>query len=375
MPTQSQGPSKKEGSHPRHAGLWVSFAVLLCLPLMGQVSTKERMPNNEQEKKQMLDELKNQPLPRPEFAYQAFTDAQNRADGYASIRSQYEQGQKYLDDFKANYPQYRDRLKQAAQDCSPQNFEELQKLLYSLGPTPEFKDLYRDIQRMAALPLKQFCNVLKKEETFNKLDQGFNVGIESTQTDAKNKMQWAAELSQAWSEKAKVLEKESSKAVAQNFLSQDLWLVVLVLGVFAIGLLALMKVFADPIQAELVTSGQIIQLPTVMLLLVTILVLGLGGKIQENTIGTLLGGLAGYVLAQGVGRAAARAAITTGQNSTLAAPAGFAPPAVVPAASSAGFAPPSAVPAPPAAASTPPALVTANTDSEARVPAQAARSD
>lgn len=45
---------------------------------------------------------------------------------------------------------------------------------------------------------------------------------------------------------------------------------------------------------------------TVMILLSVIMALGLAGILKENTLGTLLGGIAGYVLAQGVGRAAAR---------------------------------------------------------------------
>jgi membrane protein YqaA with SNARE-associated domain len=44
-----------------------------------------------------------------------------------------------------------------------------------------------------------------------------------------------------------------------------------------------------------------------MILLSVITALSLSNKIQENTLGTLLGGIAGYVLAQGIGRAAARA--------------------------------------------------------------------
>lgn len=37
--------------------------------------------------------------------------------------------------------------------------------------------------------------------------------------------------------------------------------------------------------------------------------LGLAGLLTENTLGTLLGGIGGYVLSQGIGRSAARAAM------------------------------------------------------------------
>jgi hypothetical protein len=49
----------------------------------------------------------------------------------------------------------------------------------------------------------------------------------------------------------------------------------------------------------------------VMILLSVVMALGLAGILKENTLGTLLGGIAGYVLSQGVGKAAA-AAVTQG---------------------------------------------------------------
>jgi hypothetical protein len=68
---------------------------------------------------------------------------------------------------------------------------------------------------------------------------------------------------------------------------------------------------------EWVASGQVIQFVTVMVLLSVITALSLSNVLKENTLGTLLGGIAGYVLAQGVGRAAARDAargVQTGQR-------------------------------------------------------------
>jgi hypothetical protein len=57
---------------------------------------------------------------------------------------------------------------------------------------------------------------------------------------------------------------------------------------------------------ELITSGQMIQFPTVMILLVIIVALAIPKTIGENTVSTLLGGIAGYVSSQGIGRAVAR---------------------------------------------------------------------
>lgn len=89
-----------------------------------------------------------------------------------------------------------------------------------------------------------------------------------------------------------------------NKLANDLWAIILVLGGIALGILLLVRWFPSGSRLELVQSGQVIQFITVLLLLTVIMSLGLSGKIQENTLGTLLGGLAGYVLSQGVGRTA-----------------------------------------------------------------------
>lgn len=62
-----------------------------------------------------------------------------------------------------------------------------------------------------------------------------------------------------------------------------------------------------------------------MILLTVIMALGLAGILKENTLGTLLGGIGGYVLSQGVGKAAAEAVKSgfmggVAQAATLATP-------------------------------------------------------
>jgi hypothetical protein len=87
-------------------------------------------------------------------------------------------------------------------------------------------------------------------------------------------------------------------------IAENLWIMVLVLGGIAIVILVIVRLFPERTQLELVQSGQVIQFITVLLLLTVIMALGLSGVVKENTLGTLLGGLAGYVLSQGVGRIA-----------------------------------------------------------------------
>ena len=102
------------------------------------------------------------------------------------------------------------------------------------------------------------------------------------------------------------IEKKLVSSNTQASLTSNLWILIVVIGLFSIGTIAAVKLFNPDIQIEWVASGQVIQFVTVMILLSVVMALGLAGILKENTLGTLLGGIAGYVLAQGVGRAAAR---------------------------------------------------------------------
>jgi hypothetical protein len=96
----------------------------------------------------------------------------------------------------------------------------------------------------------------------------------------------------------------ASQPAAQ--IGSSLWLLLLILAIACVSTILGIKLFEPELQMEWVASGQVIQFVTVMILLSVVLALGLSGKLEENTLGTLLGGIAGYVLAQGVGRSAAR---------------------------------------------------------------------
>jgi len=99
------------------------------------------------------------------------------------------------------------------------------------------------------------------------------------------------------------------KSKTKMSLQTNLYLMILVIGLLSIATIAIIKWFPEDIMREWVESGQVIQFVTVMILLSVIMALGLAGLLSENTLGTLLGGIGGYVLSQGVGRSAARAAL------------------------------------------------------------------
>jgi hypothetical protein len=99
---------------------------------------------------------------------------------------------------------------------------------------------------------------------------------------------------------------KQSKAQTKSTIEQNLWNMILTIGLLSILAIAIVRLFPLSVMVEWVASGQVIQFVTVMLLLSVILCLGLAGLINENTLGTLLGGIGGYVLSQGVGRSVSR---------------------------------------------------------------------
>ena len=104
-----------------------------------------------------------------------------------------------------------------------------------------------------------------------------------------------------------------NQAKVVNDLVEKLPMILGILCALFAVIILLVRFFPDTIQIEWVGSGQVIQLLTVVTLLLIILCLAVTDILKENTIGTLLGGIGGYVLSQGIGRAAARAATRTQQ--------------------------------------------------------------
>lgn len=126
-------------------------------------------------------------------------------------------------------------------------------------------------------------------------------------------------------------------------IGSNLWLLLSILAGASVATILGIKLFDPELQMEWVASGQVIQFVTVMILLSVVLALGLSSILKENTLGTLLGGIAGYVLAQGVGRSAARDV----SRSSAAAGIGTAGAGATPGA-------PHPSPSPPPATGTPP---------------------
>ena len=120
----------------------------------------------------------------------------------------------------------------------------------------------------------------------------------------------ANNLASAWEKRRDALVKA---AAGQRKQTTDLFVailpyIVLIFCVFGLSVIAVIRIFDEPVQLEWVASGQVIQFASVMVLLIVVASLGILHILEKEGIGTLLGAIAGYVLSQGVGRAAARAA-------------------------------------------------------------------
>lgn len=114
------------------------------------------------------------------------------------------------------------------------------------------------------------------------------------------------------------LDEAAQTANTKMSLQANLYIMILIIGLLSIATIGIVRWFPKDVMKEWVESGQVIQFVTVMILLSVIMALGLAGLLTENTLGTLLGGIGGYVLSQGVGRSAARAAMkqmNEGRNS------------------------------------------------------------
>lgn len=131
--------------------------------------------------------------------------------------------------------------------------------------------------------------------------------IDKEQNEVTDLKKETDQLVEALQKRRAALVTHNQVAETKQDIFQYLWVIIGVIGLLSIGTIFVIKLFEPELQQQWVASGQVIQFVTVMILLSVIMALGLASILKENTLGTLLGGIAGYVLSQGVGRAAAQA--------------------------------------------------------------------
>jgi hypothetical protein len=188
---------------------------------------------------------------------------------------------------------YNEMLRSAAEYVGVSGSVSLKNSLRAAKPgetcqayAPELRTILPDIRRQFMDQLTKYQQVeAEKLNNITDVDNAYKSKIEKLTQDL---------------DKARQIQQESTAFS----IGRNLWAMILVIGIIAIAILVLVRWFPEKTQLELVQSGQVIQFITVLLLLTVIMALGLSQIIKETTLGTLLGGLGGYVLSQGVGRAA-----------------------------------------------------------------------
>lgn len=158
----------------------------------------------------------------------------------------------------------------------------------------------RDIRTLSP---KDQCEKLKTITA----DPDLATFIDKQQTQLAELKNVTDQLLEALQKRRAALVTHNQVAETKQDIFQYLWVIIGVIGLLSIGTIFVIKSFPPELQQQWVASGQVIQFVTVMILLSVIMALGLASILKENTLGTLLGGIAGYVLSQGVGRAAAQA--------------------------------------------------------------------
>ena len=175
----------------------------------------------------------------------------------------------------------------------------------------------RDIR---TLPPKDQCEKLKAMTA----DPDLATFIDKQQSQLADLRTATDQLIEALQKRRAALVTHNQQAETKQDIFQYLWVIIGVIGMLSIGTIFVIRSFPPDLQQQWVASGQVIQFVTVMILLSVIMALGLASILKENTLGTLLGGIAGYVLSQGVGRAAAQAVkegiLQGGQRQAAASP-------------------------------------------------------
>jgi len=144
------------------------------------------------------------------------------------------------------------------------------------------------------------------ENNLNDMVQHTKQSLDADQKRADEFNAAATQLLNALKKRRATLQSAVNSRSPQQQIADNLWVIMLVISGASVATILGIKLFDVELQMEWVASGQVIQFVTVMILLCVITALGLSNILKQETLGTLLGGVAGYVLAQGVGRSAAR---------------------------------------------------------------------
>lgn len=304
-----------------------------------------RIPRDEDEKKALIRAIPGEIPPTPETLYTATEQANQTANFYDDQTTEIPKRIQALnaDEKKRAFRTKADDLQKAISTCGPSSGHELQSkysvlqasndslvFQYSQLDSGNVGDKRFDLS-MLSIPPAQLCHTMRQDKDLvARLVKRYEDNLNAVSSVLNLQIGYSKDLADAWKQRANKLAAAKQDIVAKlekqqafDILRALPWMVG-ILCLFSCVVMYGVKFFNESVQFELVSSGQLIQFPTVMVLLVVIISLGLAHVLTENTLAALLGGLAGYVLSQGVGQAAARrvSAITSARsaNAPVAAP-------------------------------------------------------
>ncbi len=304
-----------------------TLAVLLLCPstaLFAQYYGIAPTPRDQTEADRMRTEVENEPIPQdPGLVYDASKEARASSEYYRSIQHAIPDQLQRLEENKKKFHEQvtvlRGLAKNPKECAKKETFDNIGGALRNfyglLTPVSDqssydlvvFPKTREEIDRLYNIAgPAQVCQELGGSANAIALDTIFDTENDGIQKKLNDRKSYDLALQSAWDARmAKLNQSLTQQKQAFDILRALPWVVVL-LCLFSLFVLLSVRFFSPAIQMELVGSGQIVQFPTVMALLVVVVALGLPGILKENTLAALLGGIGGYVLSQGVGRAAAR---------------------------------------------------------------------
>ncbi len=319
----------------------------VCMTLTSHANARNRfdlddsfLQTDDATKKEVERIQKMQPSKNSSLNQESLRDARSAAEEYSKYSDQITELEKIsVDSAKEKIKKAKEGLLSAIKESKPALIAEnlltikrqIEKLNYNYNsffqeeaslPESEETTMRSVFSFLRSDPEKicqNYTDTEKVKEMLNQLDSAVNIAVKQLASqilNIKERSPRAKILSEAWGKYRDLLLKsiEDQSAPATKVADQ-LGIIIGVFCAFGIFMFLAVRVFPDSVQIELIASGQVIQFATVMVLLIVVCVLGMSRFLTENTLGTLLGGIGGYVLSQGVGRAVSRAATRNSQSS------------------------------------------------------------
>lgn len=199
------------------------------------------------------------------------------------------------------FQKLRDRIRNEINERYKENIEGVLKLydLIDYESDYDFMAKRNQIKLLFNDDLVQVIKSFNTEEKFSKLKFIYNSNIDLLLEEVKRENESVTTKVEELTNKASVIyDQLETKEERQSKIDQTLVWTLPVYGILILAILMIPRLYRGnkELQAQIFSSGLILELITVYLLTATILILGIAGKIEPEVLGTLIGGISGYVL-------------------------------------------------------------------------------